>query len=292
MTLQINPKISIVTPTFNQALFIEETLLSVKEQNYQNLEHIVIDGASTDGTVEILKRYSRQAGWEYLRWISEPDRGQSDALNKGFRGVTGDIVGWLNSDDRYRPGCFHEVVEAFNRNIHADVLYGDYVMIDQAGRPLRIRREIEFSRFMLAYLHILYVPTTTSFFRRRIFEDGNWFDLSLDNTMDYEYYMQLAQKGYSFQHVPRLWADLRLHPRSKSIAERGRVCELHDAIATNYSPLLRRLHPRALQWLVLKSLRVVARSRRSLEKLIRGYYFEQFWPSWQRNGTRRRFDPP
>jgi glycosyltransferase involved in cell wall biosynthesis len=278
MALPVLPMISIVTPTFNQAQFIEEALLSVKEQNYQNVEHIVIDAASTDGTVEILQRFGSQPGWEHLRWISEPDRGQSDGLNKGFQRVTGDIVGWLNSDDRYRPGCFLEVLEAFNLSLHVDVLYGDYVMIDQAGQPLRIRREIKFSRFMLAYLHILYVPTTTSFFRRRIFDDGNWFDLSLDNTMDYEWYMRLARKGYSFQHVPRLWADLRLHPRSKSIAERGRVFELHDAIATNYSPLLRRLHPRALQWFVLKCLRVVARSRRSLEKLIRGYYFEQFRP--------------
>jgi glycosyltransferase involved in cell wall biosynthesis len=278
MSLPTIPKISIVTPTFNQAAFIEDTLLSVKNQNYPNLEHIVVDAASTDGTVDILRKFCSQPGWEYLRWTSEPDRGQSDGLNKGFKTVTGDIAGWLNSDDRYRPGCFQEVVATFQRNEHADVLYGDYVMIDQAGRPLRIRRELEFSPFMLSYLHILYIPTTTSFFRQRIFQDGNWFDLSLDNTMDYEYYLRLARKGYRFQHVPRLWADLRLHPRSKSFAERGRVFELHDAIAINDSPLLRGLHPRALQWLVLKSLRVAARSRRSLEKMIRGYYFEQLLP--------------
>ena len=188
------PKISIVTPTFNQAAFIEEALLSVKEQHYENVEHIVIDGASTDGTVEILRRYCGQPGWEHLRWISEPDRGQSDALNKGCQLITGDIVGWLNSDDRYRPRCFAEVVEAFNKNLPSDVVFGDYTMIDEAGRFLRIRREIEFSRFLLSYLHILYIPTTSSFFRRRIFEEGNFFDVSLDNTMDYEYYLRLAQK--------------------------------------------------------------------------------------------------
>jgi glycosyltransferase involved in cell wall biosynthesis len=281
MALLTNPKISIVTPTFNQAAFIEEALLSVKEQHYPNLEHIVIDGASTDDTVDILRRYSAQPGWEYLSWISEPDRGQSDALNKGFQRVTGDVVGWLNSDDRYRPHCFEEVVDAFKKNIRSDVVFGDYTMIDEAGRFLRIRREIEFSRFLLSYLHILYIPTTSSFFRRRIFEEGNFFDISLDNTMDYEYYLRLAQKGYRFQHVPKLWADLRLHARSKSIAEKGRVFELHDAIAVNYSPLLRRLHPRWLQRLGLKSLQFVARGRRCSEKLIRGYYFEQFQPAWR-----------
>jgi glycosyltransferase involved in cell wall biosynthesis len=276
-----SPKISIVTPTFNQAAFIEEALLSVKEQHYPNVEHIVIDGASTDGTVEILRRYSSQPGWEYLSWISEPDRGQSDGLNKGFQRVTGDIVGWLNSDDRYRSHCFEEVVEAFNKSLQSDVLFGDYTMIDEAGRFLRVRREIEFSRFLLSYLHILYIPTTSSFFRRRIFEEGNFFDTGLDNTMDYEYYLRLAQKGYRFQHVPKLWADLRLHDRSKSIAEKGRVFELHDEIAVNYSPLLRRLHPRVLQRLALKSLQMVARGRRCSEKLIRGYYFEQFQPAWR-----------
>jgi glycosyltransferase involved in cell wall biosynthesis len=281
MASPTSPKISIVTPTFNQAAFIEEALLSVKEQHYENVEHIVIDGASTDGTVEILRRYCGQPGWEHLRWISEPDRGQSDALNKGCQLITGDIVGWLNSDDRYRPRCFAEVVEAFNKNLPSDVVFGDYTMIDEAGRFLRIRREIEFSRFLLSYLHILYIPTTSSFFRRRIFEEGNFFDVSLDNTMDYEYYLRLAQKGYRFQHVPELWADLRLHARSKSIAERGRVFELHDAIAVNYSPLLRRLHPRWLQRFALKSLQTVARGRRFSEKLIRGYYFEQFQPAWR-----------
>ncbi len=281
MALPTSPKISIVTPTFNQAAFIEEALLSVKDQHYENVEHIVIDGASTDGTVEILQRYRSQPGWEHLSWISEPDRGQSDALNKGFQRVTGDIIGWLNSDDRYRSHCFTEVVKAFNKNLQSDVVFGDYTMMDEAGRFLRVRREIEFSRFLLSYLHILYIPTTSSFFRRRIFDEGNWCDVSLDNTMDYEYYLRLAQKGYRFQHVPELWADLRLHPRSKSIAEKGRVFQLHDEIAVNYSPLLRRLHPRWLQRFVLKSLQTAARARRCSEKLFRGYYFEQFQPAWR-----------
>jgi len=276
-----SPKLSIVTPTFNQAMFIEESLLSVKEQNYGNAEHIVIDGASTDNTVEILRRYAGKPGWKHLSWISEPDKGQSDALNKGFKRVTGDIVGWLNSDDRYRSGCFKEVVESIKKNPQSDIVFGDYTMMDEAGRFLRVRREIEFSRFLLSYLHILYIPTTSSFFRRRIFDEGNWCDISLDNTMDYEYYLRLAQKGYKFQHVPRLWADLRLHPRSKSIAEKGRVFQLHDEIAVSYSPLLRRLHSKLLQRIALKSLQTVARGRRCSEKLLRGYYFEQFQPVWR-----------
>src|ERR1700758_618457 len=106
------PKISIVTPSFNQASFIVETLNSVKGQNYPALEHLVMDGGSTDETVEILQRLSGQPGWEHLHWISEPDLGQSDALNKGFRLASGEIVGWLNSDDLYRPNCFAKMAQA------------------------------------------------------------------------------------------------------------------------------------------------------------------------------------
>src|SRR5271167_3324155 len=102
-------RISIVTPSFKQARFFEECLASVQSQGCAGVEHIVMDGASADGTVEILKRYSGEASYGHLEWRSEPDQGQSDALNKGFRMATGEIVGWLNSHDRYRPGCFRAV---------------------------------------------------------------------------------------------------------------------------------------------------------------------------------------
>ena len=142
------PKITIVTPSYNQASFIEEALLSVQKQNYPSVEHIVIDGASTDGTVEILKRYGNLSGWEHLRWISEPDQGQSDALNKGFRMATGEIIGWLNSDDRYRANCFSYVASAFGQTPDTDVLYGDCTWIDALGNCLQIRKEIEFSELL------------------------------------------------------------------------------------------------------------------------------------------------
>lgn len=273
------PKISIVTPSFNQAAFIEEALLSVKNQNYPNVEHIVVDGASTDGTVGILHRYSSQPGWEHLRWVSEPDKGQSDALNKGLQVVTGDIVGWLNSDDRYRANCFRNVIQGFVSYPQADMLYGDYTMIDQVGRIFRIRREIEFNRFILSYLHILYVPTPSSFFRSRIFREGNWIDTSLDYAMDYEFILRLAEKGYEFQHIHELLADFRLHPASKSGVHSSKQRAEQDEIALAHSVLLASLKGGRSKRTALAVLRAVARGIRYCEKLRRGYYFEQFRPS-------------
>jgi glycosyltransferase involved in cell wall biosynthesis len=270
------PKISIVTPSFNQAAFIEEALWSVKNQNYPNAEHIIFDGASTDGTVEILKRYSSQPGWEHLRWISELDRGQSDALNKGFQMASGDIIGWLNSDDKYRPSCFRTVAKAFPKHPQADILYGDYTWIDQTGRTMQTRREIEFSAFVLYYHRVLYIPTTSTFFRRRVFDEGNLIDIQYQFAMDYEFFLRLSGKGYRFQHIPFLLADFRWHAQSKSQSQSRKQLEEHDRIAAANSPVLQNVPSGMPRRLVLQGLRVVAAGRRYSEKLLRGYYFEQF----------------
>lgn len=268
-------KISIVTASYNQTNFIGECLESVQSQGYDRVEHIVTDGVSTDGSVEILRRYSQQPGWQHLRWVSEPDRGQSDALNKGFHMATGDIVGWLNSDDRYRAGCFQAVIEAFEKNPEVDVLYGDYTWIDESGHVLRVRREIEFSRFVLSYHRVLYIPSTATFFRRRIFDEGNFIDTQYHYAMDYEFFLRLAQKGYRFKHTPRLLADYRWHPNSKSGSHPEKQLAEHDAIATIYSRTLRGLKSYAAKKLVLSALRVAAAGLRYSEKLVRGYYFKQ-----------------
>src|SRR5690242_2268039 len=102
---------SIVTPSFNQAAFIQDAIFSVTKQRAEQVEHWVIDGGSTDGTIDLLRLHSDSNTGKTLQWVSEPDRGQSDALNKGFSRATGDIVGWLNSDDRYRDGCFEKVAK-------------------------------------------------------------------------------------------------------------------------------------------------------------------------------------
>jgi glycosyltransferase involved in cell wall biosynthesis len=267
------PKFSIVTPSFNQRAYIEEALLSVKNQAYLKVEHIVIDGASTDGTVEVLRDYASRPGWGHLRWISEPDRGQSDALNKGFRMAVGEIVGWLNSDDRYRSECFRAVADAFEDNPQADVIYGDYTWIDQRGAVLKVRREIEFSPFVLLYHRVSPLPTPSSFFRRDIFDDSNFVDVNYHYAMDYEFFLRLAQKGYRFRHAAKILADFRWQPDSKSSKSSGKQFEERDSIIVRYSPLLRRVPQGSLRSIVLALLRSQAALLYWSRKLFHGYYF-------------------
>src|ERR1700761_4909602 len=196
--------ISIVTPSLNQASFIQEALESVSIQNYSNYEHLVIDGMSTDGTVELLRTFKADRTSSNIAWVSERDNGQSEALNKGFRLAKGDIIGWLNADDRYRIGCFKSVAKAFEDNPDLDILYGDYRVIDEFGELIRIKPEIDFSAFVLFYHRVLYIPTTTTFFRRRVFDEGNWVNENLQYVMDLEFFIRLAVKGYRFKHIPEL----------------------------------------------------------------------------------------
>lgn len=277
--MQSTPKISVLTPSFNQCAYIEEALLSVKEQNYAAVEHIVVDGASTDSTVEILKRYAATPGWEHLSWVSEPDRGQSDALNKALAMAQGDIIGWLNSDERYRPGCLSTVVAAFHQHPDVDVLYGDYTWIGQDGSILQVRREIEFSRFVLFYHRVLYIHSAATFFRRRVFEDGNLFDTSLSNDMDYEFFLRLAHRGYRFRRIPSLLADFRWHRESKTSTQAGNILQQHDRTLERYSPILQKISGGFPKRAVLLGLRMLAAGRRYSEKLLRGHYFSQFAPS-------------
>ncbi len=266
---------SIVTPSFNQVAFICEALLSVKDQTYGSLEHLVIDGGSHDGTAAILHRYSDDSCWNHLRWISEADRGQSDALNKGFARARGDIVGWLNSDDRYRPGCFERVAEVFQKHPEVDVVYGDYTWIDETGRVSKVRREIAFSPFILLYHRVLYIPTTATFFRRRVFEEGNRLDERLHYALDFEFFMRLVIGGYRFRHVSALLADFRMHEASKTCSTPHRQLEEKQEVTQRYSRLLRGMRPMAARRTALALLGSSAATLRYSEKMMRGYYFDQ-----------------
>lgn len=266
------PRFTVVTPSFNQGRFIKEAIESVVAQDFFNVEHLIIDACSNDETLNILQHGTGTPEWNHVRWNSEPDGGQSAALNKGFRLATGEIVGWLNSDDRYRAGCFEVVAQAFAANPEVDVLYGDYTLINEAGNIIRTCKEIEFNRFVLNYHRVLYIPTTATFFRRRIFTEGNWLNEDLHYAMDADFFIRLAATGYTFKHIPTLLADSRLHPKSKSCAHTEEMLKEREDVTRVQSQILQRSRPPFLRKKALGGLKMAAALLRYSEKMARGYY--------------------
>ncbi len=141
------PKISIVPSSYNQGQFLEETVLSVLNQNYPNLEHIIIDGGSTDNSVDIIKKYEDQLAY----WVSEKDKGQTHAINKGFKHSNGEILNWLNSDDLLAPGALHVIAEEFSKNPRVDFFFGDFTIIDKEGRVIFSRKSPPYCFYTLFY---------------------------------------------------------------------------------------------------------------------------------------------
>jgi len=201
-------KISIVTPSYNSSRYIRETIQSVHEQSYRNFEHIVVDGQSTDQTVKILAQYP------HLRWISEPDRGQSDAINKGLRMATGEILAWQNADDLYMPYTFKTVVDFFRANPEVDIIYGNYAVIDERGQEL-FRIEVpRWNRWLFA--HGRFVPLQpTVFWRRRVSDTIGELDLNLHYCMDVDFFAR-ASKQFTFAAIPVLLGKFRSHDTSKT----------------------------------------------------------------------------
>ena len=208
------PLVSIITPSYNQGKFIEATLLSVKNQDYPDIEHIVVDGGSTDNTLDILKKYE---GTYSVRWLSEPDRGQTDAVNKGFRMAKGEIVGWLNSDDVYfSRDVISYVVNRFGEFKDVDVVYGDTVDIDEGSLILRARCAIPCFRYELLLLSNL-ICQPSAFLRKAVVE-GPGLDTSIDLPMDYEYWLRLAKNGFRFKHVNKVMAANRRYSATKTVS--------------------------------------------------------------------------
>lgn len=271
-------RFSIVTPSLNQGRFLSEALESVRLQNNADVEHLILDSDSTDQTIPILRSLDGKPEWEHVCWRSEHDGGQSEALNRGFKLASGDIIGWLNADDRYRPGCFEHVARAFEQYPEVDIIYGDFTLMSEEGQILRVRREIAFNRFILLYHRVLYIPTPATFFRRRIFEEGNWLKQDLHYAMDYEFFVRLASAGYRFQHIPCVLADFRLHPASKSSSMEQLQSLEKLQIMRAISPLAR-VPSSFLRSIAFFFLQLTAGLLRWTEKMLRGYYFTQTRPA-------------
>ena len=220
-------KISIVTPNYNYGRFLRKALESVLAQTEgegaPEIEHIVVDGGSTDDSVSILKEWASFAaarpaareGRYAFSYVSEPDRGQTDAINKGLRRATGDVVAWLNADEWYLPGKLALVAAAFARHPETDFLYGEPLFVRADGSPIRVRYGHRFSKFVL-YGCCCYIASCASFWRRRILDDGFYLDPSYKVIMDGEYYCRLAKAGYRYRFLPATIAAFTWHEANVS----------------------------------------------------------------------------
>jgi glycosyltransferase involved in cell wall biosynthesis len=221
-------RFSIVMPSFNHAQFIERSLLTVLNQRYADTELIVMDGGSKDGTRAILERYDS----DITLWRSEPDKGQSDALNKGFRHATGDIFGWLNSDDLYLPGAFHDAARIFATDPEIDVVYGDWYSIDTSERLVERHPGLRPSRGRLI-TEGFFCNAQAMFWRRSLHERCGEFDPQLHYTMDYDLMLRLISTAgrRAFWRVGRPLGCFRVYPGQKTGSANDKVAAEHRHIA-------------------------------------------------------------
>ncbi|MDY0041042.1 MAG: glycosyltransferase family 2 protein [Desulforhabdus sp.] len=209
------PSISVITPSFNQGRFVERTINSVLSQDIKSLEYIIIDGGSSDETVQILERYGKQYG-PGLGWISARDNGQADAINKGILLSSAPIIGWLNSDDIYYPGALRAVLDYFEQNPEAQVVYGDANHIDENDAFIE-RYPVEkwdWERL----LEVCFISQPAAFVRREVFDRCGLLDSHIRHSNDYELWIRFGKYGVRFSHFPRLLAATRLHKECATLS--------------------------------------------------------------------------
>jgi hypothetical protein len=206
------PLISIITPSYNQAPYLEQAIRSVLEQGYPDLEYIIVDGGSTDGSIEIIERYAHRLAW----WVSEPDSGQAEAINKGFKHASGDLIAWLNSDDLYLPGAVNAAADALESNPKLGMVFGDAITINTHGQPLNRLTFGEWGLIELMSFRIICQPAV--FMRRSVLNEAGFLDPSYHYMLDHHLWVRLARLA-PIQHVPQTWAAARHHPAAKNVAQ-------------------------------------------------------------------------
>ena len=210
------PRVTVVTPSFNQGAFIEETIRSVLLQDYPNLEYFIVDGGSTDSTLEVIKAYESWIDY----WVSERDRGQTHAINKGFARATGEILAWLNSDDTFEPHAIRTVVQNMMAT-NSVVTYGNCNLIDETGARtgVIVPPPVSFERLLKFWsVDSSTPPQPASFFRRSVLDEVGFLDETLHYMMDYELWLRIAMR-YSFSYVGAVIGNCRMHSESKTVGQ-------------------------------------------------------------------------
>jgi glycosyltransferase involved in cell wall biosynthesis len=236
--------VSIITPSFNQSAYLEQTILSVLNQDYPRIEYIVIDGASTDGSVDIIRKYEGKLAY----WISEKDKGQADAIDKGFARASGEIIAWLNSDDYYLPGTVGAAVKVFDEKPDVVLVYGNMLAVDEHGETFNTLNYKQLTLEDLLSFQIIGQPAV--FIRRSALQKTSGLDPAFHFMLDHHLWIRLAQHG-RILHVNQTWAAARYHPEAKNrakAAEFGRdAFRILDAVEkdVNLAPILAKVNRRA-----------------------------------------------
>ena len=205
------PLVSIITPSFNQARYLEATIQSVLSQDHPRIEYMIVDGRSKDETIEIIKKHESKLAW----WVSEKDKGQTDAINKGFARSNGEILAWINSDDTYEPDAVSAAVKYLQEHPEVGMVYGDCNFINEAGRVIGKFDSAQTSYRLLrqGYVHI---PQQTMFFRADLWKQAGPLDPSFYFAMDYDLWTRIAART-EIKYIPQMWANFRLHTSGKTI---------------------------------------------------------------------------
>jgi len=221
---QTFPKITIVTPSFNQGQFIEETILSIINQDYPNLEYIIIDGGSTDNTAEVIKKYSDRI----KHWVSEKDSGQANAINKGFKKASGEILNWINSDDQLMPGALKKIAQLFYRNPDAVVVHGRIEYFGETNSDF-YSRNLPLKDIETRYAAHICMPQPATFYRKKLLEEQGLLDEDLHFSMDADLFIR-AGLHYKIQQTEDVLARFRLHAASKSVSSFNKTFLTENAI--------------------------------------------------------------
>jgi glycosyltransferase involved in cell wall biosynthesis len=206
------PLVSIITPSFNQARFLEQTIQSVLSQTYAKIEYAVVDGKSTDGSLEIIRKYAKKLTW----FVSEKDRGQADAINKGFKKANGELIAWLNSDDLYLPGAVEAAVKVFTKHPNAAIVHADVLAGDAEGRILN---KITYKNWgLLDLMRFKIIGQPAVFMRKSMLDKAGYLDLNYHLLLDHQLWLRLGQKG-EIVYVHEPWAMARFHENAKNTAQ-------------------------------------------------------------------------
>ncbi|HEY9075641.1 MAG TPA: glycosyltransferase family 2 protein [Anaerolineaceae bacterium] len=219
------PLFSVITPSYNQAQYLEQTIQSVLNQDYPNLEYLVIDGASTDSSLEIIRKYADRLAF----WVSEKDHGQAEAINKGLARARGEYIAWINSDDYYLPGALHSAARAFEQNPRCGMVFSNLLAVNGAGEPINIIRYGNYTLDDLMQFNMLGQPAV--FMRRSFLERAGYLDQKLHYMLDHHLWLRLAQQA-PMRYFDQVWAAARYHTSAKNVSQApGFARETYEVVA-------------------------------------------------------------